>query len=94
MNWPIKTLLFTGNPWVFAPGTTNIEPPINVFTIKSPPLLKSSKEVKAASNALFKPSSSPGSAPIVNQLSYSSSGNIGKNIGLIGPPKSPPNTLL
>ena len=62
--------------------------------MKSPPLLNSSIEFISASNALFNPSSSPGAAPIVNQLSYSKSGKTAKNIGLIDPPKSAPTGSL
>ena len=79
---------------MFAPGTTKIEPPTNVLTMKSPPELKSDKEVKAESNALFKPSASPGPAPIVNQLSDSRLGKAAKKSGLTDPPKSAPTASL
>ena len=79
---------------MFAPGTTNIEPPTNVLTTYAPPLLKSSSEVRAASKALLSPSSSPGCAPIVNQLSNSRFGNDAKNNGFIFPPKSDPTASL
>ena len=62
--------------------------------MKSSPALKSSNEVRVASKALLRPSSSPGSAPIVNQLSYSKDGNAENNSGLTPPPKSDPKASL
>ena len=63
---------------------------MKVLTTKSPPELKSSNDDKAASKALFKPSSSPGSAPIVNQLSNSRSGKAAKKGGFTPPPQCMP----
>ncbi|MAB74028.1 MAG: hypothetical protein CMC99_03640 [Flavobacteriales bacterium] len=68
-----------------------MDPPMKVFATKSPPLFQSAKDVKAGSKALFKPSASPGWAPMVHHVSYSNEGKEAKNKGLMEPPKSLPS---
>ena len=62
---PKRTRPLMGFPWPFAPGTMKMDPPMKVFTTKSPPPFQSPNEGNAGSNAEFKPSASPGDCDVV-----------------------------